>query len=432
MKPPEKMRQGLKMMGTLVLGMLLASCSGRKEAEQPVWRSIVQEEESAVQTDKSSTSELPQETETSVQAENTVQTGNTVQTEAHLQAENREQMRQDVTEKEDGTERKQVHFKNELGEVILGDYRQISYQGRRIEITEEQVEDEVQFSMKMAGAEKTAVFTAEGTVRSHDVIRLRYAGYASGEAIEGLGSEDEEFTLGEGVYPVQFEENLIGLEIGKETTFTVTFPEDDEEMPGQTVQFTATVLGRADGYEEAKLTDEWVRQNTEYASAEEYRKAVRERMERQELNSDLENGEQEILKQLVEISTFTLNPEAVEKEKQLRLDLAHEDAEEEYQTYEEFVRDMYFTDVASFEAEQEEDARWDVCATLAVEAVIHEEQVDVSEEAFREYLTFRMKLWGCENLEAYYKDMQLLGLEEQERQDFKDRQVCLKIREMGK
>lgn len=85
------------------------------------------------------------------------------------------------------------------------------------------------------------------TVADGDTVNIDYTGYVDGEAFDG-GSTDgygTDLTIGSGTYIDDFEEQLIGHNVGENVQVTVTFPEDYgvEELNGKEAVFDVTING---------------------------------------------------------------------------------------------------------------------------------------------------------------------------------------------
>lgn len=85
------------------------------------------------------------------------------------------------------------------------------------------------------------------TVADGDTVNIDYTGYVDGEAFDG-GSTDgygTDLTIGSGTYIDDFEEQLIGHNVGENVQVTVTFPEDygAEELNGKEAVFDVTING---------------------------------------------------------------------------------------------------------------------------------------------------------------------------------------------
>lgn len=89
-------------------------------------------------------------------------------------------------------------------------------------------------------------------VEDGDTVNIDYIGYVddvpfSGGDTEGLGTS---LTIGSGTYIDDFEQQLIGHNVGENVTVTVTFPEDygAEELNGKEARFDVTINGIYDNY----------------------------------------------------------------------------------------------------------------------------------------------------------------------------------------
>ena len=80
----------------------------------------------------------------------------------------------------------------------------------------------------------------ENEVSSKDAIK---SGKKDGKKIDGTSAEDTYVWVGKGEYIDDFENGIIGMKKGEKKTVDCTFPSDydEEDLAGQTVQFTITV-----------------------------------------------------------------------------------------------------------------------------------------------------------------------------------------------
>lgn len=85
------------------------------------------------------------------------------------------------------------------------------------------------------------------TVADGDMVNIDYTGYVDDVAFDG-GSTDgngADLTIGSGTYIDDFEEQLVGHNVGENVQVTVTFPEDYgvEELNGKEAVFDVTING---------------------------------------------------------------------------------------------------------------------------------------------------------------------------------------------
>lgn len=149
--------------------------------------------------------------------------------------------------------------------IELGDYEGIEYTPLSTEVTDEEIQAQVDYFLQQLG--ETEELT-EGTVQDGDTINLDYIGYCDGEAFEG-GSTDgagTTLTIGSHSYIDDFEEQLIGHEVGEEgIEVNVTFPDpytNNEELSGKDATFICTINSIYQTTYPTELTDELVAENT--------------------------------------------------------------------------------------------------------------------------------------------------------------------------
>jgi trigger factor len=109
-----------------------------------------------------------------------------------------------------------------------------------------------------------------------DTVTIDIAGTLDGEPQAGLTADDYSYTVGSGAITPEVDEQLVGAKAGAELTFAATHPDPDEERE---LQFELTVK---DVKEKVlpDLTDEWAAEASEFATVEELRASLADRMSR--------------------------------------------------------------------------------------------------------------------------------------------------------
>lgn len=166
--------------------------------------------------------------------------------------------------------------------ATLGQYTEIEYTPMSTEVTEEELQEQVDSFLLRLG-ERTEL--TEGTVKDGDTINLDYIGYADGEAFEGGDTDGKgtDLIIGSHRYIDDFEEQLIGHEIGEEgIEVNVTFPDDytnrdntPSELAGKDATFICKIntIYQIDYPDE--LTDELVAANTSYDTVNSFMDALK-------------------------------------------------------------------------------------------------------------------------------------------------------------
>ena len=144
-------------------------------------------------------------------------------------------------------------------------------------------------------------------LKKGDTINIDYTGSIDGKEFEGGSSEDEVLTLGDYEYLEEFEDGLIGKEVGTTVTVPVKFPEDygDEELNGKQAQFKITINSVT-----APFTDETVKTATKgkYKTTKEYEEKLKKDIIEENEEAKLDTAWEQI-KEATELSTV---PEAVQ------------------------------------------------------------------------------------------------------------------------
>lgn len=167
-----------------------------------------------------------------------------------------------------------------LDYVTLGDYKGITVEAAKEEITDEKVEEEYELQISYFGTEIYDVYT-EGTVAEGDVVNIDYEGKKDGVAFDGGTAEGYDLEIGSGSFIEGFEDGLIGVKVGETVDLELTFPEgyQAEELAGQDVVFTVTVNEIKRAPEE--ITDAHIEQATsgEYKDIASFKEYIRNYLE---------------------------------------------------------------------------------------------------------------------------------------------------------
>lgn len=115
----------------------------------------------------------------------------------------------------------------------------------------------------------------DGKVQKGDIANIDYLGKVDGVAFEGGEDKGYDLTIGSGAFIDGFEDQLIGVEVGKTVDINVTFPTDYQatDLAGKKAVFTVTINKIARPYSE--VNDEFAKA-AGYENAEAYNKYLKE------------------------------------------------------------------------------------------------------------------------------------------------------------
>jgi trigger factor len=204
------------------------------------------------------------------------------------------------------------------------------------------------------------------------------AGTIDGEAVEGLTVSDFLYEVGSGVVVDELDDQLRGTKPGAILQFTSTLSERFRELAGREVDFRVMV-------KEAKqkvlpeLTDEWVREASEFENVDELRADIRKRIETmQRLQAQMALRDQ-VLDAAADLVPIEAPPTLVDAETRRRVeDLAHR-LSHQGATLEQYL-EMTGQEPQAFVDEIRVGAARAVLADLALRAVVAQEGVTASDE----------------------------------------------------
>jgi trigger factor len=135
-----------------------------------------------------------------------------------------------------------LQFSIEVGvrpKAKLGDYKGLEVGRRDPEVSEQQLNDELE-QIRESGA---SLETVERAAQSGDFVVVDFVGSVDGEPFEGGEARGYPLELGSGRLVEGFEEQLVGASAGDERSVEVTFPEDyrAEELAGKDAVFAVSV-----------------------------------------------------------------------------------------------------------------------------------------------------------------------------------------------
>ncbi|MBR6769783.1 MAG: trigger factor [Lachnospiraceae bacterium] len=161
-------------------------------------------------------------------------------------------------------------------EVKLGKYKGIQVDKMDVEVTEEEIQEEID---KERERNARTITIEDRAVQDGDMITLDFEGFVDGEAFEGGKAEDYALTIGSGAFIPGFEEQLIGVELEKEVEVNVTFPENyhAEELKGKPAVFKCTVHEIKEK-ELPELDDEFAGEVSEFETLAEYKEDIKKKL----------------------------------------------------------------------------------------------------------------------------------------------------------
>ena len=119
-------------------------------------------------------------------------------------------------------------------EVTLGQYKDLEIAKDSVEVTDEDVENE----LKALQQKNVELQVKEGEIALGDTANIDFKGFVNGVAFEGGEAKGYDLEIGSGAFIPGFEEQLVGAKAGQDLDINVTFPEQySKELAGKPAVF---------------------------------------------------------------------------------------------------------------------------------------------------------------------------------------------------
>ena len=285
-------------------------------------------------------------------------------------------------------------------EVDLGTYKGIEYTQTKTEVTDSNVE--TRLSQWVMGFGETVKKT-EGTAESGDTVGIDYVGRVDGVEFEGGSTKGAgtEITLGSSGYVAGFDDQIVGHKPGETFEVKVTFPENygKEELNGKPAVFETT-LNYISKMEYPELTDELVAEKTEYKTIDEYRKHLREDMEKTQAEEDKEKDIETMMTQITDTSAVKSYPEKEMKDQIAKLTSQIESTATSYGVELNQLLMMYGYTADSFQEEIRDGVESYIKRKMIVGAIAQKEDITVSKQEAEEKTRELLKASGLNDVET--------------------------------
>jgi trigger factor len=265
-----------------------------------------------------------------------------------------------------------------LPEFSLSNYKDLEIEMPEMEITDDSVNNTLAEMQQRA-----ATFApVEGRpVQNDDFVPIKLLGTPEGGG-DPLNAENVLCHVGAEETMEPFNENLRGANVGDHKDFDVEYPADypDTKLAGKKFHYSVDVLG-IKTKKLPELNDEFAKDVSDATSLDELKKKVREGLEHERKHRQKELQREKIIAELVKLHDFPVPESLVEHQMDVRLErvvrsLAQQGVDPR----------AVNVDWVSLRKRQEDRAKDDVKAELAIDRIATEEKIDVTEEELQHEL----------------------------------------------
>ncbi len=159
-------------------------------------------------------------------------------------------------------------------EVKLGTYKGLTAEKAEVNITDADIEGELQPYIDRA----TRLVTVDRAARNGDTVVIDFEGFDNGTPFEGGKGTNYELKLGSGSFIPGFEEQLEGMKTGEEKDLDITFPEDyHKDLAGKAVVFHVKVSEVKES-QVPDVDDEFAKDVSEFETLSDFKKDLGEKL----------------------------------------------------------------------------------------------------------------------------------------------------------
>ena len=265
--------------------------------------------------------------------------------------------------------------------VTLGEYKGVEVEKTPVEVSEEEVDKEVD---KERENNSRTIDVDDRAVEKGDMIKLNFEGFVDGTPFEGGKAEDYSLTIGSGSFIPGFEDQLIGAKIGEEVEVNVTFPEEYHaaELKGKPAVFKCTV-NEIKVKELPEADDEFAKDVSEFDTLAEYKDDIRAKLLEKKTADAKREKQNKTVAKAVENATMEI-PEAMITEQVRRM--ADDFARRLQSQGLSMDQYMQFTGLTmdALAQQMRPEALKRIQNSLVLEAIAKAENIEVSDEKVNE------------------------------------------------
>ncbi len=296
-------------------------------------------------------------------------------------------------------------------EVTLGEYKGLKVDKVSNRVTQKEIDAKLQEE-----AEKNArtITVEDRPVQDGDEVILDFEGFVDGEAFEGGKGENYPLTIGSGSFIPGFEDQLIGVESGKETEVNVTFPEDyhAENLKGKAAVFKCTIH-EIKAKELPEIDDEFAAEVSEFDTLDEYKADIKAKIKEQKEKEGKSKQEDQAVEQAIANASMEIPDAMIDTQARQMLDDFAQRMRQQGLTIEQYYQFTGSTQEKMME-ELKPQAVKRIETRLVLEAIAKAENIEISDEKLDEEIAKMAEAYQMEadKLKEYMGDAEKKQMKE--------------------
>ena len=261
--------------------------------------------------------------------------------------------------------------------VTLGEYKGIQVEKAPVEVTEEEIQAEVD---KEREANSRTVTVEDRAVQKGDIATIDFEGFIDGVAFDGGKGENYDLEIGSNTFIPGFEDQLVGAEIGKELDVNVTFPEEygAKELAGKAAVFKCKVNG-IKVKELPDADDEFAQEVSEFDTLDAYKEDIKANLLKKKEEEAQRVKEDAVIGKIIEGAQMEIPEAMVEYQTQQMLDDFGRRMQSQGLSLEQYFQFTGMTE-DQYKEQMKPRALQNIQSRLVLEAVAAAEKLEATEE----------------------------------------------------
>lgn len=263
-------------------------------------------------------------------------------------------------------------------EVTLGEYKGIEVQKVKADVTEEDIEAEIN---SVRNKNSRLITIEDRAIENGDVVTIDFDGYVDGKRFDGGKGDDYPLTIGSHTFIDTFEDQLIGKNTGDECEVNVTFPAEYhvEELKNKPALFKVKIK-EIQKRELPEANDEFASEVSDFDTLEEYRKDIQEKLLKEKQKAAATENENRVVEKVVENASMEIPDQMVDEEVNGMLNDYARRLESQGFSFKKYVEITGMT-ADKIGEQMKPQALKRIRTRLVLEAVVKAENITASEEA---------------------------------------------------
>jgi len=261
-------------------------------------------------------------------------------------------------------------------EVKLGSFDKITIQKEDVKVTNTDVNNEIKRTQENLAKLKGV---KDRKAKKGDFLVVNSQGYIEGKEIEGSKIEKQIIQLGENI-PLEFNKKLIGCLAGDDKEIKILVPKDakDKKIADKEISYKVKVI-EVKEKELPELDEDFVKKVGNYKTLDNFKKDVKDKLEKQVEMINKNNYERKLLEKVVDVCKVKVPKVLIEREIEYMMKSLEDDLKSKDLSLQDYYKNIK-TNEEKVKKEYEIVAEKRIKQELVLDKISQAEKIKVSEK----------------------------------------------------